>query len=127
MTVNETLTELVAEALGNGLTYRAFEKAAVDPGSGYRPGRTTLWKLSKGLDIQINPKLVLAVAQGIGVTPERAQRAAAVQYAGYSPTSVDGATTLRDPGAPDVPLHAERTIVADWDADEADACNHQTG
>jgi hypothetical protein len=128
MTEHETLTDLVAEALGNGLTYRAFEDAAVDPTSGYRPGRSTLWKLSKGQTILISPELVLAVAHGLGVSPERAQRAAAVQYAGYySPTPVDGATVLRDPDAPDAPLHPERALVADWDAKDTDTCNHQSG
>lgn len=129
MTVqHETLTELVAEALGNGLTYDAFEAAAVDKESGEKPARATLWKVAKGLPVQITPELVLAVARGIGVSPERAQRAAAAQYVGYySPTPVDGGTALRDPDAPDAPLRPERALVADWDAKAADACNHRSG
>jgi hypothetical protein len=114
-TEHETLTQLVADALRGGLTYRALESKAVDPVTGYHPSRATLWKISKGQDIQLTPSLVRAVAASLGVSPERAQRAAAVQYAGYLPIDVGGATVLRERGAPESGLTRERAVVERWD------------
>lgn len=119
----ETLTRLVAGALDDGLTYRALERKAVDPETGYRPARATIWKVVKGQSIQLTPELVRAIAAGLGVPATRAQRAAAFQYAGYVPQDVDGATVLRDADAPDVDLAAERDIVARWDKDAGEQRN----
>jgi hypothetical protein len=117
-TEHETLTTLVATALDNGLTYRVLEDRAVDPETGYHPARATLWKIAKGQDVQLTPALVRAVAAAIGVTPSRAQLAAAVQYAGYSPTPTSGGVVLRGAGAPPTDLAAERAVIQRWDKEE---------
>ncbi|MEE4545541.1 hypothetical protein V2S66_26685 [Streptomyces sp. V4-01] len=124
---HETLTELVASALANGLTYRAFHDRAVDPASGYRPSMATLHKVSEGRSIRVTPELVSAIAAGLRVAPLRAQRAASFQYAGLPATAVGGGEVLREPDAPLVPLEPERALIQDWDEKEADQRNHQAG
>lgn len=124
---HETLTELVAGALADGLTYRAFHERAVDPKTGYRPSLDTLHKVSKAKSIRLTPDLVRAIAAGLRMDPLRAQRAAAFQYAGFPATTVDGGQVLREADSPDVPLTAERALIQDWDEQEAESCNHQTG
>lgn len=120
----ETLTQLVVAALANGLTYRALELKAVDPDTGERVGRTTLWKVSKGQDIQVTPSVVRAVAASIGVSPHRAQRAAAAQYIGYYiPEDTAGGTVLREPDAPEGGLLPERDLIKGWDKRESDRTN----
>lgn len=122
---HETLTELVASALADGLTYRAFHERAVDPETGYRPSMDTLHKVSKAKSIRLTPDLVRAIAAGLRVAPLRAQRAAAFQYAGFPATTVDGAQVLRDPDSPAAALEPERALIRDWDEEEAESCNHQ--
>lgn len=119
----ETLTQLVVAALEGGLTYRALESRAVDPETGYKPSRATLWKVAKGQEIILTPKLVQAVAAAIGVSPERAQRAAAVQYAGYTPVGADGGTVLRETDAPASDLTPERSLIKEWDDLESNGGN----
>lgn len=116
---HETLTNLVASALADGLTYRAFHERAVDPESDYRPSMATLHKVSEGKSIRLTPELVRAIAAGLRVAPLRAQRAAAIQYAGFPATALDGGQVLREPGSPNVPLEAERALIQDWDKEEA--------
>lgn len=117
---HETLTQLVASAIDDGLTYRALETKAIDPQTGYKPGRTTIWKVANGQKIHLTPELVRAIAAGLSVSPTRAAEAAAVQYAGYVPQTVNGATVLRDVDAPKSDLGPERDLVDQWDR-EAEA------
>lgn len=125
MTSNhETLTQIVASALADGLTYRAFHERAVDPQSDYRPSLDTLFKISKGRDIQLSPKLVLAVAAGLNISPERAQRAAAAQYAGYTPEAVSGGTAIKEPGSAHADLAPERDLIERWDSEVRNERNH---
>lgn len=124
MTTNpETLTQIVADALEDGLTYRALEDNSIDPQTGYRPAKSTLWKVSKGHSVQLSPELVRAIAKGLGIEPLRAARAAAVQYAGYIPEDVAGGTVVRESGAPASDLAAERNLIKLWD-DEDSERNH---
>lgn len=124
----ETLTQLVADALADGLTYRAFREKAVDPDSDYQPSMDTLHKVSKGKSIRLTPELVRAIAAGLQIAPTRAQRAAAVQYAGYSPTSIgERAAVIRDDDAPDSGLQSERAVVEGWDKEVEELRNHPSG
>lgn len=116
----ETLTKLVADALDDGLTYRALESRAVDHTTGYQAGRTTLWKVANGRNVILTPELVRAIATGLNIAPERAQRAAALQYAGYEEASVAGATVIRESGSPASGLDAERALTERWDEEAAD-------
>lgn len=96
----ETLTELVAARVGPGgvMTYRKFEERAVDPESGHRPSRGTLWKIANGERVIIDKEIVGAVAAGLGLPPERVQAAAAYQYLGMVVTRVGGGLVIHAPG-----------------------------
>lgn len=117
---HETLTQLVAGAIDDGLTYRSLEAKAIDPQTGYKPGRTTIWKVAHGEKVHLTPELVRAIAAGLSVSPARAAEAAAVQYAGYVPQVVSGATAVRHSQASASNLEPERNLVDQWDK-EADA------
>lgn len=115
----ETLTDLVAARVGDGaqlMTYRAFAQAAVDPGSGYRPSRATLWKIRNGEPIKMDPRIVGAVAAGLGVALERAQAAAAYQYTGFLPAVVGGGGAVSEVGSE--PGERAQKTIEQWDAEE---------
>lgn len=120
---HETLTQLVADALDDGLTYRTLEAKAIDPETGYKPGRTTIWKVANGQKVHLSPELVRAIAAGLSVPPTRAQAAAALQYAGYAPRALNGATVLRELDAPESDMEPERSVVEQWDKEEAERGN----
>lgn len=120
----ETLTRLVASALQpEGLdTLDTLFPRCVDPESGYKPSRTTVWKLAdpgRAESVKINPKLVGAMAAGLGISPERAKRAAAYQFTGYLVASeLGGATVLSEPGAEAGSTPVSRAVVERWDEEE---------
>jgi hypothetical protein len=115
----ETLTMLVNERVGEGraMTWRSFEAVAVDPQDGYKPSRATLWKIGQGQPVKLSPELVRAVAAGLGIPPERAQRAAAYQYAGYVTTDMGNGTVVHEAGAE--PGEKVRAVLERWDQEEA--------
>lgn len=121
----ETLTRLVADRVGDGrelMSYRAFERRAVDPDSGYQPSRNTIWKIRHGKPVNVDPHLVGAIAAGLGLPPERVQAAAAYQYTGYVASRVAGGVAVHEPGRKPGP-RAEETISR-WDKEEAERGNH---
>lgn len=95
----ETLTQLVAERVGEGreMTYRAFQAKAIDPTSGYNPSVDVLWKVGTGKPFKPSPELVGAIAAGLGLPPLRVRIAAAYQYTGLVATPVDGGFVLHNP------------------------------
>ncbi|WP_425244815.1 hypothetical protein [Streptomyces sp. NEAU-NA10] len=115
----ETLTMLVNERVGEGraMTWRSFEAVAVDPKGGYKPSRATLWKIGQGQPVKLSPELVRAVAEGLGIPPERAQRAAAYQYAGYVATDTGKGTIVHEAGAE--PGDKAQAVLDRWDQEEA--------
>jgi len=115
----ETLTMLVNERVGEGrpMTYRAFEAVAVDPEKGYKPSRSTLWKIGQGESVKLSPELVRAVAAGLGIPPERAQRAAAYQYAGYVATETSRGTVVHEAGAR--PGEKTQAVLDRWHQEES--------
>lgn len=118
----ETLTRLVADCLdGRGLTYRALEDRAVDPVTGYRAGKDTLWKIAHGRDIKVRPEVVRAVAAGLGLPLGRVQAAAAYQYTGHVATPVGPGVAVHTPGARSTALAHE--TVGRWEKEEAEQGN----
>lgn len=105
----ETLTDLVSERVGVGrpMTFDQFEAKAVDPDSGKKVSRGVLHKIAKGRDIMLSPEVVRAVAAGLGIDPQRAAVAAAVQFAGLRVSRVfegeadseSAVTVVHRPGA----------------------------
>jgi hypothetical protein len=83
----ETLAQLISERAGqrgSGLpTFEQLSARSVDPEGGYRPSPNLLWKISAGQGVKMNPELVRAVAEGLGLPLERVQAAAARQYLGW--------------------------------------------
>ncbi|NEA61329.1 hypothetical protein [Streptomyces sp. SID12488] len=81
----ETLAQLVSEQAGKGKRY-TFEQLAnrsVDPESHYSPSANLVWTIASGKSVKMNPKLVKALAAGLGLTPERVADAAHRQFLGW--------------------------------------------
>lgn|SRR5512134_191392 len=95
----ETLSSLVAERVGTGrgMTYRRFEELAVDPKDKTSPSRDTLWKISHGRPIKVNPSIVRAVAAALNLPDARVQAAAAYEYTGLVATEVAGGYVIHAP------------------------------
>lgn len=84
---SETLAQLVAAAAGergSGLTYAQLSERSVDPESGYRPSANLLNRIGRGETVKLNPPLVAAITEGLGLPPARVQAAAARQFIGYA-------------------------------------------
>lgn len=101
----ETLTDLVMATLapqGRDTIDTLYERCT-DPATGYHPARTTVWKLAspdRAETVKINPRIVGAVAAGLGISPTRVRAAAAYQFTGYHVASnVAGATVIHEPGS----------------------------
>jgi hypothetical protein len=115
----ETLTQLVSERVREtGMTWRQVEERSVDPQTGYRPNKDTVWKISRGVTVKISPELVRAIAAGLNVAPARAARAAALQYTGYVATELGQGVVLHDAGAPESDMPQARTILDRWEKEE---------
>lgn len=75
------VAQLLQQHVGlGGMTLRELELQAVDQRTGYRPSRSTLWKLHRGERVRVNPELVRAVAVGLAVPLHIAESAFAVDY-----------------------------------------------
>ncbi|MFE0329025.1 hypothetical protein ACFW08_20030 [Streptomyces sp. NPDC058960] len=84
----ETLAQLVSARAGKGKDY-TFEQLAnrsVDPETGYRPSPNLVWKIASGQDVKMNPRLVKALAAGLGLPPKRVADAAHRQFLGWYST-----------------------------------------
>lgn len=83
----ETLAQLVSARAGKRsgapLSFEELSEISVDEETGYRPSGSHLWKIAKGEDIKPSPKLMRAIAAGLGYPVERIQAAAARQYLGW--------------------------------------------
>jgi hypothetical protein len=120
----ETLTDLVAAVLQprGADTLDTLTPRCVDPVSGYAPSRNTVWKLSRAdlaEGVKINPKVVAAMAAGVGVPTERAQRAAAYQFTGYLATVTDGGTVVHDAQVDAGDIPKSRAIMEGWAEEES--------
>ncbi|WP_413800118.1 hypothetical protein [Streptomyces iranensis] len=75
------MADLVRRA-AEGTTYDALTKRGVDPKSGYRLPKSTLWRIANAQPVKINPALVRAVATAIDAPIRSVQLATAQQYVG---------------------------------------------
>ncbi|MFE3220265.1 hypothetical protein [Streptomyces antimycoticus] len=75
------MADLVRHAV-EGTTYDALTERGVDPKSGYRLPKSTLWRIANAQPVKINPALVRAVATAIDAPIRNVQLAAAQQYVG---------------------------------------------
>ncbi|WP_327066762.1 hypothetical protein [Kitasatospora sp. NBC_01302] len=87
----DALTELVCEQVGPGRTYsvRTFAERAVDPATGYSPGKSLIGKIIKRLSYTVSPELVSALAVGLGKPRELVAQAAAEQFIGITISGYD--------------------------------------
>lgn len=124
----ETLAHLVAERAGTGraLTFAALSERSVDPETGYQPSANLLWKISKAMEIKVNPALIRAIAAGLGLPHQRVAAAATRQYIGYEigdPFNGEYGDVLvaHRPGmtAEDMPI--VRSILERWEREEQEA------
>jgi hypothetical protein len=80
------LTELVKAHVGAGrrMSTREFSAVAVDPDTGWSPGKTLVGKIINNGGYDVTPQLVGAVAVGLGLDREIVAAAAHLQVIGYT-------------------------------------------
>lgn len=107
----ETLSSLVADCYQAGVTVRAFHARAIDPETDYQPSTHTIGRIAKGELVQMNPKLVGAIAAALGslagISPERVEAAAIRQY--IRPRVTDDYESTGQPGAYVTSVHKDGT------------------
>jgi hypothetical protein len=116
----DALTELVQQHVGTHtgpekMSVATFCEKAVDPDTGYRPSNGLIGNIVAGQSYKINPRLIGAIAAGLGMSREVVGAAAHLQLIGYSEGELqEGAPAtlmLRigaEPGAP------ERDLLKRW-------------
>lgn len=117
----ETLTSLVGAMLGGPDTIDTLWARCVDPETEYKPSRTTVWKLAdhgRAVTVKISPKLIGAVAAGLGLPLRRVQAAAAFQFTGYVATDVAGGTVVHMPGVDASKASKSKAILDAWNEEE---------
>lgn len=116
----DALTELVQEHVGTHtgpekMTVTAFQKKAVDEESGYQPSTGLIGKIVAGDSYTITPKLIGAIAAGLGIPREIVGAAAHLQLIGYTEGELREGPPAKlmqrigvEPGG------AERDVVKRW-------------
>lgn len=96
----ETLAQLISARAGKRsgapLSFDDLSDISVDPETGYKPSGSHLWKIARGEDVKISPKLIRALKEGLGLPIERIQAAAARQYLGWQVAVDPGIETDTD-------------------------------
>jgi hypothetical protein len=116
----DALTELVQQHVGTHtgsekMTVTAFQRKAVDEESGYRPSTGLIGKIIAGDSYTVTPKLIGAIAAGLGIPREIVGAAAHLQLIGYTEGELEEgavATLMRRIGVE--PGDSERSIVKRW-------------
>lgn len=116
----DALTELVQQHVGTHtgpekMSVAAFCKRAVDPDTKYRPSNGLIGNIVAGQSYGINPKLIGAIAAGLGMPREVVAAAAHLQLIGYSEAELSEgspATLMLRIGAE--PGDAERDLLKRW-------------
>lgn len=118
----DALTELVKASVGTGrrMSTREFAAVAVDPESGWSPGKSLVAKIigSKGYDV--TPQLVGALAVGLGLDREIVAAAAHLQVIGYTEAELTKgapAKLIRVIGTEGDDDDKARAIAERWDAE----------
>ncbi len=116
----DALTELVQQHVGTHtgsekMTVAAFQKKAIDEGSGYQPSTGLIGKIVQGESYRVTSELVGAIAAGLGIPREIVGAAAHFQLIGYTEKELRGGPPAHlmlrigaEPGA------AEREIANRW-------------
>jgi len=119
-----TLRDLVGGGVAEGreMTYRALEDKAQDPVTGYRPSRDLLWKVGTGQSFRLTPengpKLVRAIAAGLGLEDRYVQAAAAYQFAGYVAVELETGRAVLKRGAQLGSAPKARGVLKRWEREE---------
>ncbi|MFI2358193.1 hypothetical protein OG582_11745 [Streptomyces anulatus] len=118
----DALTELVQANVGTGrrMSTRDFAAVAVDPETGWSPGKSLVGKIIAGQNYTITPKLVSAVAAGLQMPREIIAAAAHLQAIGYTTEELSGgpaAVLVRTLGAPSGVDAKSRSVAERWDAE----------
>ncbi|MFE1539444.1 hypothetical protein ACFW61_03155 [Streptomyces microflavus] len=82
----DALTELVQANVGlrRRMSTRDFAAVAIDPESGWGPGKSLVGKIIAGQGYTVTPKLVSAIAAGLELPREIVAAAAHMQTIGYA-------------------------------------------
>ncbi|MGW7248862.1 hypothetical protein [Streptomyces decoyicus] len=118
----DALTELVRQHVGTGKRWstREFTGVAVDPETGWAPGKSLVGKIIGGQNYNVTPQLVSALAAGLGLPREVVAAAAHLQVIGYTVEELaEGApaTLLRTLGPAAGSDEKARAVAARWDAE----------
>ncbi|MGP4084139.1 hypothetical protein [Streptomyces sp. KR55] len=119
----DALTELVQQHVGTHtgpekMSVAAFCSKAIDPDTGYQPSNGLVGKIVRGQSYTIDPKLVGAIAAGLGLPREIVGAAAHLQLIGYEEAELEGgapAALMRRLGAE--PGEPERAVAEKWASD----------
>ncbi|WP_241721096.1 hypothetical protein [Streptomyces lydicus] len=120
----DALTELVKQHVGTGKRWstREFAAVAVDPETGWAPGKSLVAKIVGGQNYTITPKLVSALAAGLELPREVIGAAAHLQTIGYTTEELTGdapATLLRTIGPVAGSAEKARAVADRWEAEAA--------
>lgn len=93
----DALTELVSQHVGAGKRWstRDFSEVAVDSETGWAPSKSLIGKIIHGQNYTINPKLVSALAAGLGMPREVVAAAAHFQVIGYTDSELTAGSPVR--------------------------------
>lgn len=116
------LTELVKAHVGarRRMSTREFSAVAVDPDTGWSPGKSLVAKIISDQGYAITPQLVGAIAVGLGLGREIVAAAAHLQAIGYADDELtEGAPArlIRLIGAEGEPVDRARAVAERWEAE----------
>ncbi|MFJ2110532.1 hypothetical protein ACIOEX_01165 [Streptomyces sp. NPDC087850] len=116
----DALTELVQQYVGVGKRWstRDFSEIAVDPKTKWTPSKSLVGKIIKGDGYAITPKLVSALAVGLGVPRDVVAAAAHFQVIGYAESELAvgaPATLIHRLDAPPGDAPKSRAVAERWD------------
>ncbi|MER6598927.1 hypothetical protein [Streptomyces parvus] len=118
----DALTELVKANVGAGrrMSTRDFAAVAVDPETGWSPGKSLVGKIIAGQGYTVTPSLVSAIAEGLELPREIVAAAAHLQTIGYTAAELTAgppAVLIRTLGADADAGPKARAVAERWGAD----------
>lgn len=119
----DALTELVQQHVGTGKQWstREFSEAAVDPESGWSPSKSLIGKIINGETYTVSPRLVSALAVGLGLSRDVIAAAAHFQVIGYTASELSDdapATLLYKIGVQPGQTSKSQAVARSWADDE---------
>lgn len=118
----DALTELVKAHVGTGrrMSTREFSAVAVDPESGWSPGKSLVAKIIGDKGYDVTPQLVGALAVGLDLDREIVAAAAHLQVIGYTDAELSAgapAKLIRVIGAEGSEDDKARATAERWEAE----------